>query len=298
MDNCIDHELWWLENILDHRNPQTDTPAVMKKIINGLVDDVAAGLVVGAYYYEHTVSGHTDEPKKHVPILFTHGGISPEYYAHLEKSSAEFTALKQSGGNVAAFLAESVRSGVQAAMARTCTMISYKSPSNQVAKCALNGELFAAGKERGGGPVGGPFWSDFSVMQASAAAGFYEKTMPGVTQIVGHTMAHCYVYKHERTHTHPKSSENQCRKGLIRKAVGAEGGTDGICIDGGMYLGARAYLTLDAVPGSDTMVQFTAHERGFEDSVQGQGEWGARILSTHTGVPTGALALGEHELWL
>ena len=125
-------------------------------------------------------------------------------------------------------------------------------------------------------------------MQRSAAVGFYEKAIPGVMQVVGHTMAHCYVYKHERTHTHPKSTDNKCGKGLIRQAVGPGGATNGICIDAGMYLGARAYLALEADAGSangDTStlsVQFAAHERGFADSPQGEGEWSHRVLSIHS----------------
>lgn len=149
----VDHELWWLENILEHRNFETDTPAVLLKVINALIEDVLSGNIVGAYYYEHQVAG------QHLPILFTHGGISPEYYTHLEKKSPELATLKQSGGNAAKFLAEHISAGLKDAVTHTCTAVNYKNPSSQLPKCVLKGQLFAAGKERGGGPVGGPFWS-------------------------------------------------------------------------------------------------------------------------------------------
>jgi hypothetical protein len=153
----IDHELWWLENILGHRNPDTDTPEVILKVISALIDDILNGDVVGAYYYEHAPA--SPEGGKQLPVLFTHGGISPEYYGFLEKKSAEFKAWRKSGGNVAEFLADHITAGLRDAVAHTCTLINYRNPNSQVPKCTMKGELFAAGKERGGGPIGGPFWS-------------------------------------------------------------------------------------------------------------------------------------------
>lgn len=131
-------------------------------------------------------------------------------------------------------------------------------------------------------------------MERSAASGFYDKAIPGVMQVVGHSMAHCYAYKHERTGTHPKSTDNQCGKGLIRHATSPSGDVNGICIDAGMYLGGRAYLTLESA-GEYGAVTFAAHERGFADSPRGEGQWGSRTVSTHA-VSRGGSSAKSNEL--
>ena len=102
-------------------------------------------------------------------------------------------------------------------------------------------------------------------MQSNALNGYYSKILPNVIQIVGHTVAYCYTHMNIKLNTHPILTDYECSQGLIRAAISTSSstsnakmmkenqqGTDhavahslhGICIDGGMYLGGRAYLQL------------------------------------------------------
>lgn len=272
------HEQFWLENILSFRNPQSDTPQVVTKVINGLVEEISSGDVVGAFYYEHVVRGNV------VPVLFTHAGISPEYYAYLEKTTNLVETVSSGSMEPARFIANHISSEVKSAIAKSCSEVVYQNPSAKIPKCLLSKEMvFAAGKERGGGPVGGPIWSDFSVMEASAANGFYDRKLPGVVQVVGHTMANCYAkYLYERTGTHPLSTENDCAKGLLRLAK-SHSGYNGICIDAGIFMGARAFLSLHETESSTPAapaVEFTAHQHAFADSPD-SGGWVRNPLAVH-----------------
>ncbi len=67
-------------------------------------------------------------------------------------------------------------------------------------------------------------------------------------QVVGHTMAFCYDPRYPEVH--PPDSQAECSLGLIRSTVDLTS----LCVDGGMYLGARAFLEI----GSD------GHVRAFE----------------------------------
>jgi len=67
--------------------------------------------------------------------------------------------------------------------------------------------------------------------------------------VVGHTMAFCYSPRH--MNLHPPSNVGECAAGLVR----ASHLLQAVCVDGGMYIGARAYLELSRD------AHFVAHER-------------------------------------
>lgn len=56
--------------------------------------------------------------------------------------------------------------------------------------------------------------------------------------VVGHTMAHCY--SRARPGVHPPNTRAECARGLVRGSVDLSV----VCVDGGMYLGARAFLEI------------------------------------------------------
>jgi hypothetical protein len=76
-------------------------------------------------------------------------------------------------------------------------------------------------------------------------------------------MAYCYDPR--RPDQHPPSQQADCARGLVRATVDVSG----ICVDGGMYLGARAFLQID--PDG----RFTAWEKRLEKSTK----WSVRPLN-------------------
>ncbi len=134
------HELWWLEGATHDRNKKADTKAKVTKLVDDLKDSISSGTVRGSY---HTQLHGED-------ILFVHAGFRRKMKAMiLPKSGVE---------NEAAFLANYVQTALR----------------NEVQKClgsgtfcsSLKGEVFGAGPERGGRSVGGPFWTDYSVIHS------------------------------------------------------------------------------------------------------------------------------------
>ncbi len=56
--------------------------------------------------------------------------------------------------------------------------------------------------------------------------------------VVGHTMAFCYQKR--QPGIHPPDAQAECSLGLVRPT----NDLSAVCVDGGMYLGARAYLEI------------------------------------------------------
>jgi hypothetical protein len=63
-------------------------------------------------------------------------------------------------------------------------------------------------------------------------------------------MAWCYNPRSPGTH--PPEEQAECSLGLVRPSSHLLG----VCVDGGMYLGARAYLEIDEATGA-----FVGHQR-------------------------------------
>ena len=101
------------------------------------------------------------------------------------------------------------------------------------------------------------FIIDFSVLERNSASGYYDQTLPNVVQVVGHTVAWCYTHRNMKLNTHPTKTDYECSQGLIRAAKSSHA-LNGICIDGGMYMGARAYLQITRERDN---ISFQAFER-------------------------------------
>lgn len=54
-----------------------------------------------------------------------------------------------------------------------------------------------------------------------------------------------YCYNPSKPGVHPPIQQAECNLGLVRRSVNLVG----VCVDGGMYLGARAYLEISDVDG-------------------------------------------------
>jgi hypothetical protein len=203
------------------RNQSADTIENIVKIVDAMKDGVLKGNVVGS----HHLSIRDQD------ILFTHSGIRPDFFKYLKIYDIENSI------DIAAYINRKLTESIKA-----CGDNNYQ--------CQLDDEVFEAGKDRGGSHIGGPFWTDFSVISKAAEN---LRTPPDMIQVVGHSAAHCYDPR--RLGMHPLPTEPGCEKGLIRvsNALAA------VCVDGGMYMGARSFLEISP------QGRFRAWERKYED---------------------------------
>lgn len=185
------HETCWAEG--DFRFVSaTETPAVRQRAVRRWIDEVAEGAVVGAH-----AAG---------PLLFTHAGFRPQMLAKLGVDDSDPERL-------AAHLAKVVTSSLADAVA-DCAGLS----------CRFEGDLFSAGPDRGGRGVGGPFWTDFSVLADADAL------PPGLVQVVGHSAARCSLARN------PKCQPIRARNDLAALVADA-----GLSV---AYASNRAYLVI------------------------------------------------------
>lgn len=77
-----------------------------------------------------------------------------------------------------------------------------------------------------------------------------------------------YCYNPAQPGVHPPRSQAECNQGLVRAAKHLQS----VCVDGGMYLGARAFLEI----GCDA--HFRAHEY-YENKAAGTSGFQIRDLS-------------------
>lgn len=132
------------------------------------------------------------------PLLFTHAGFRP--------------AMLSRVGNIGKVTASALADFVD------------RSLLNAVEKGEFDADVFSAGPDRRGSGVGGPFWTDFSVLQQASS-------LPkGIIQVVGHSAARC------------KATQNaRC------EPVRARADLKAICVDAGLseaYASNRAYLDI------------------------------------------------------
>ncbi|KAJ8608896.1 hypothetical protein CTAYLR_005304 [Chrysophaeum taylorii] len=189
------HEVIWAEGDFRFAS-RTETPAVRSRLIRMWLDEVSAGNVVGAY-----AAG---------PVLFTHAGFRP---AMLAKVSPD--PFAQNPASVAASLARLVNSELRSAVEK-CSGI----------RCAFEGDLFSAGRDRGGNGVGGTFWTDFGILLDADA----DALPAGLVQVVGHSAARCSA------RASPKCEPIRARQDLAA-----------VCVDAGLsvaYASNRAYLEI------------------------------------------------------
>lgn len=131
------------------------------------------------------------------PLLFTHAGFRPSMVSRVAGEEVSAAAL-------ADFVDRALLEAVE--------------------KNQYDAELFSAGPDRGGRGIGGPFWTDFSVL-------LHATGLPqGIVQIVGHSAARCKATR-----------DAQCEPVRARTDLRA------ICVDVGLseaYASNRAYLDI------------------------------------------------------
>ena len=105
--------------------------------------------------------------------------------------------------------------------------------------CQLSDLVYSAGPERGGNQVGGPYWTDFSVLEKAHAleATKAEPSFLPFVQVVGHTV-----------------EVNE-----VRSTVGL----GAVCTDAGMMYGGRAFLTIE----DSRFVSYSKEEKKREATV-------------------------------
>lgn len=122
---------------------------------------------------------------------------------------------------------------------------------------------------RGGAGIGGPLWTDFSVLEQAAAnnalptnivqgklrfiVAYYYYILKLSCAVVGHTVSKCYM-SYTGHLEHPPDDFAPCLNGLIRSTANQEA----ICVDSGMIFGARGFLEIDA---SSANLVYKAHEK-------------------------------------
>ena len=227
------HDLWWLKGYFVHRNKATDGKAQVKEIITSMRKLVTEKDIVGAYHHK---IGEVD-------LVFSHGGIRPEMMSYIQRS------IQPHGLNISASNMVDFINNVTLEYANCSTVF-----------CPFDHEIFGAGSDRGGRSIGGPFWTSFDVLEEAAM----KNRLPfPLIQVVGHTVAWCYT-KHSTAI--PVVEDLECSHGLIRSTPNLEG----ICVDAGIYLGARAYLEITPQGG------FISHQVSLgsrRDSTIKPGEW-------------------------
>ena len=119
-------------------------------------------------------------------------------------------------------------------------------------------------------------------MSIHASIYYYLSISIYIDTVVGHSAANCYSLDNWQFGTHPKLNENACSQGLIRAVASPSGNSAAICVDGGMYMGARSFLTIEDedVEMGDGGVQVkttvTSVERQYGEP--NYGEWINKIL--------------------
>ena len=123
-----------------------------------IIDDIKSHRILGAYYMNYEVSDSLQ-----IPLLFTHGGISPEFYQYMQKHTNINTVISDTmdinlGSRRAEYIANYTRDELVNTINNHCKP-EVKFNNFKFPKCEFNSVVYAAGRERGGGPIGGPFWS-------------------------------------------------------------------------------------------------------------------------------------------
>lgn len=271
------HEVSWLQGKFKGSN---DPPAVRWALTLRIRDAVVQGRAVGAASF---LGGQ---------LLATHAGVRPamvEVLAGLgtRAAAAETTPGGDRGGSGggsregssdAEAVPPKVNNGLGAAAPQPVMSATAMADAvthalrTAVEGCAANprpqpsagrspplscpaldrGEVFAAGPERGGRSMGGPFWTDFSVVAAIAPGS--APALEAVTQVVGHSAADCDV-----------ADASACQP--IRASPFA------LAVDGAMYWGNRAFLEVTAGSAGGPAPTFVSHTR------QRDGTWLKRSLA-------------------
>ena len=239
------HEIWWLTGSYHNRNKDTDSEDSLREVVQGLKDGLRSGKILGSYATR--VQG--------MPILFSHAGFRPEMINFVQQ---EYKS--SNGGLQAEHLSEYVNNVVKKMTSEeSCGHIKKL---GEVGKgwthCKYDHELFEAGPDRGGQNIGGPYWTDYSVMEKLGLGNLNRNTeseaediIKTMVQVVGHTI----------------SPRRMIRNTKYMEAIG---------VDSGMYIGGRTFLEIDKHG------RFLAHEKSTSSLQSGIGTgtgWNIRDLT-------------------
>lgn len=247
------HELMWFQSAFRYAHDIDDPPHARNRMVANWTDEVLSGRVMGAW-----ASGS---------MLFVHAGLRPAMLDRLMlhrsalNDDASFVSL--SNASLASRVAGQISFALAAAVANCAsanetTMFTRR----RCLKLSDQDELFSAGPDRGGRGLGGPFWTDWSVLNRAEPTSFMmddagnyqgdQWVWPPVklkrrgdgaiilepsesntfVQIVGHTPARCNVREDE-----------WCEPIRARSDLAAVVADAGIA---DYYGGNRAYITVPA----------------------------------------------------
>jgi hypothetical protein len=199
-----------------------------------------------------------------LPLLFVHAGLRPAMTSLIIKSIEKSTGatIQVNSTDSHQRLVDYINNKV----ANVLALCPDTSPANMtnLKRCKFGDWLFMAGPERGDrGNIGGPFWTDYSVLEGVDKDILAHDEVPlkapltPFVQIVGHSI----------------------HRGKVKYSslLGS------ICVDAGMYIGGRAFLEI--TPDA----RFISYEKGLG---QGQGQGQGQSVGTGTGTGTGT---GLHQ---
>ena len=191
-------------------NREADTKEKIIAVVDSMKEGVLDGSIVGSYV--HRIQDQ--------PVLFVHAGFRPTFLTHLRQTLSDASAE-----GLAAHVNGLLKGVVSRCMDDTMEFV----------PCTFDDDVFEAGPDRGGKSLGGPFWTDFHVIEEAAAAA---AAPPEFVQVTGHTMAWCY--DPSEPGVYPGDEVAECGMGLVR----ATRHLSAVCVDGGMYAGGRAFLEI------------------------------------------------------
>lgn len=131
-------ELWWLNGQVHDRNKISDTKLVVTQIIHELRSSILEGTVQAAF----------NKAMHGINLLFVHAGFRQKFIDTILPVGFQ--------GNEGKFLAQYANKALKRETA-ACEDANLNF-------CQIRGEIFDAGPERGGRSIGGPFWTDYSVI--------------------------------------------------------------------------------------------------------------------------------------
>ena len=212
------HEIWWLTGSYHNRNKDTDDKSSVKEVVEGLKEGIREGRILGSFAARIMA----------MPILFTHAGFRPAMIDFIRRQhrtrNNEIEDLQPED------LSQYVNSVVkEMTTPEACSHVKRQGDiGKEWTHCSYRHELFEAGPDRGGNNIGGPYWTDYSVLNTV-------ESEPGdiissMVQVVGHTISPRRIIRNTR----------------YMETIG---------VDSGMYIGGRTFLKISKYG------RFTAHEK-------------------------------------
>ena len=153
------HELMWFQGAFRYAHDAGDPPHTRSRLVADWTDEVLTGRVRGAW-----ASG---------PMLFVHAGLRPEMLDRLMlrgslDDEVGFTRLASSlpNASLASRVADRISVALASAVAKCAAANETTTPTRRrCLKLSDHDGLFSAGPDRGGRGLGGPFWTDWSVLR-------------------------------------------------------------------------------------------------------------------------------------